>query len=172
MYIIIISVLILQTINQSDDDQTAANPMLYGPLHGAKISKTNQYLATIIGECATNIDCARQRDTYQIKYMTLSFWFDLSANISVSAVCLSAVVAGTGLSWTSPVLPQLDDANGTLISGNGTLYASAEQREYFIICTYSIFLRGGVFAYLCASDIDNIAGNISSSVFITRSFAI
>lgn len=39
-----------QTINQSDDDQTAANPMLYGPLHGAKISKTNQYLATVIRE--------------------------------------------------------------------------------------------------------------------------
>ncbi|XP_037026137.1 facilitated trehalose transporter Tret1 isoform X2 [Bradysia coprophila] len=36
------------TINEKDDDPTAANPMLYGPLHGAKISKANQYLATVI----------------------------------------------------------------------------------------------------------------------------
>lgn len=45
------------------------------------------------------------------------------------SVCLSAVGAGTGLSWTSPVLPQLDDANGTLISGKGTLYMNTEQRK-------------------------------------------
>lgn len=38
----------LQTINDKDDDPSAANPMLYGPLHGARISKTNQYVATVI----------------------------------------------------------------------------------------------------------------------------
>ncbi|KAJ6640243.1 Facilitated trehalose transporter Tret1 [Pseudolycoriella hygida] len=37
-----------QTINEKDDDPTATNPMLYGPLQGAKISKVNQYVATVI----------------------------------------------------------------------------------------------------------------------------
>ncbi len=37
-----------QTINEKDDDPSAANPMLYGPLQGARISKTNQYIATVI----------------------------------------------------------------------------------------------------------------------------
>lgn len=105
-------------MNQSDDDQTAANPMLYGPLHGAKISKTNQYIATVIRKLLELMElfgflCA-------MKIITNIF----------SAVCLSAVSAGTALAWTSPVLPQLDDRNGTLISANGTLYMSSEQREF------------------------------------------
>lgn len=29
-------------------------------------------------------------------------------------VCMSAVAAGTGLAWTSPVLPQLSAENSTL----------------------------------------------------------
>lgn len=37
-----------QSINEKDDDPSAANPMLYGPLQGAKISRTNQFVATVI----------------------------------------------------------------------------------------------------------------------------
>lgn len=49
--------------------------------------------------------------------------------LALAAVCLSAMAAGTGLSWTSPVLPQLDNLNGTLVSGNGTLYMDPNQRK-------------------------------------------
>lgn len=87
--------------------------MLYGPLHGAKISKTNQYLATVIRECCIICHPFRQSN----------------ATIVCAAVCLSAMGAGTGLSWTSPVLPQLDNLNGTLVSGNGTLYMDPDQRK-------------------------------------------
>lgn len=37
-------------MNQKDDDPSAANPMLYDPLQGVRITRTKQYLATSISK--------------------------------------------------------------------------------------------------------------------------
>lgn len=43
-----------------------------------------------------------------------SLQFDTISNFLFITVCLCAAAAGTGLSWTSPALPQLTTGNGTL----------------------------------------------------------
>lgn len=49
----------------------------------------------------------------------------------LNVVCMSAVAAGTGLAWTAPVLPQLDNVNATL-------HATVDEGTYIALFSVKI----------------------------------